>query len=117
MKTKKHYLALDYEIIVRKLTPEEGGGYFAYYKDHKGIMGDGEEIEEAIEDAKSAFACYLEVALEKGEQIKEPSYLNRSKRINITIPISVLNKIDTYVKSHNLTRSSFFKESALQSMS
>lgn len=116
MKTKKEYLDMDYEIIVRKLAPEEGGGYFAYYKDYKGIMGDGENMQEAMDDVKSAFGCYLEVALEKGEAIKEPSHLNRSKRINITIPVSVLNKIDAYVKSHSLTRSSFFKESALQSM-
>ena len=67
-------------------------------------------------DVKSAFACYLEVALEKGEEIKELSHLSKSKRINITIPISVLNKIDKYVATHELTRSSFFKESALRSM-
>jgi metal-responsive CopG/Arc/MetJ family transcriptional regulator len=48
--------------------------------------------------------------------IKEPQYLERSKRINITIPENVLNKIDKYVKSHNINRSAFFKESALQAM-
>lgn len=117
MKTEAYYLNLDYEITVRNLTEEDGGGYFAYYKDFKGVMGDGESIEEAIIDVKSAFSCYLEVALENNEKIKEPSHLDKSKRINITIPLSVLNKIDKYVKTHDMNRSLFFKESALQAMS
>jgi len=116
MRTKKEYLELDYEIIVRKISDEDGGGYFAYYKDFKGVMGDGESVEEAIKDAKSAFECYLEIALEKGEEIKEPSHYNMSKRINITIPINVLNKIDNYVKANNINRSAFFKESALKAI-
>ena len=116
MKNKEYYLNLDYEVTVRKLSEEDGGGYFAYYKDFKGVMGDGESIEEAIKDVKSAFSCYLVVALENKEEIKEPSHLDKSKRINITIPISVLNKIDNYVKDHHTNRSSFFKESALQTM-
>jgi len=61
-------------------------------------MGDGESIEEAMTDVKSAFSIYLEVALENNEEIKEPSHLDKSKRINITIPLSVLHKIDSYVK-------------------
>jgi len=116
MKNKEYYLNLDYEITVRKLSEEDGGGYFAYYKDFKGVMGDGESVEEAMIDVKSAFSVYLEVALENNEEIKEPSHLDKAKRINITIPVSVLNKIDNYVKDHDTNRSSFFKKSALQAM-
>jgi hypothetical protein len=79
-------------------------------------MGDGETMEESLSDVKSAFGCYLEVALEKAEEIKEPSHLSKSKCINITIPISVLNKIDKYVASQHISRSSFFKELALRAM-
>ena len=114
--TKEYYVALDYEIIFRKLSSEDGGGYFAYYKDFKGVMGDGESMEEAMEDVKSAFSCYVEVALENNQEVKEPQHLERSKRINITIPENILHKIDKYVKSHNINRSAFFKESALQAM-
>jgi 3-oxoacyl-(acyl-carrier-protein) synthase len=72
--------------------------------------------QEAMEDVKSAFGCYVEVALENNEEIKEPSHLDKAKRINITIPLSVLKKIDNYVKDHDTNRSSFFKKSALQTM-
>ena len=116
MKNKEYYLGLEYGIATRELSEEEGGGILAYYTDMPNISGDGESIEEAIKDVKSAFACYLEVALESKEEIKEPSHLDRSKRINITIPVSVLNKIDNYVKDHHTNRSLFFKESALQAM-
>jgi len=117
MKTIQDYLDLDYEIILRKVSPEDGGGYFAYYKDFKGVMGDGESADEALEDVKSAFACYLEVAIEKGENIKEPSHLMKTKRINITIPAYALEQIDNYAKSHNINRSTFLVESALKQLS
>ena len=114
MKTINDYLNLDYEIIIRKVSQEEGGGYFAYYKDFKGVMGDGDSIEEAIQDVESAFSCYLEVALKNGEEIKEPSHLMKTKRVNITIPIYALEQIDTYAKSLNMNRSTFLVESALK---
>jgi len=117
MKTIQDYIDLDYEIIIRKVTPEDGGGYFAYYKDFKGVMGDGESPDEALEDVKSAFACYLEVALASNEAIKEPSHLMKSKRINITVPAYALEQIDNYAKSHNINRSTFLVESALKQLS
>jgi len=117
MKTINDYINLDYEIIIRKVSPEDGGGYFAYYKDFKGVMGDGESADEALEDVKSAFVCYLEVALENNETIKEPSHLMKTKRINITVPAYALEKIDNYTKSHNINRSTFLVESALKQLS
>ena len=117
MKTKEYYLNLEYGIATRKLTTEEGGGILAYYTDLPHIAGDGESIEEAIADAKSAFACYLEVALEKGDIVKEPSHLMKTKRINITIPLFALEQIDKYTKDHNMNRSTFLVESALKQVS
>ncbi|MDQ7083580.1 MAG: hypothetical protein Q9M36_01010 [Sulfurovum sp.] len=52
-----------------------------------------------MEDVKSAFSCYVEVALENMQEIKEPQHLQRSKRINITIPENILHKIDKYVNN------------------
>ena len=117
MKSKKYYLNLEYGIATRELSKEEGGGILAYYTDLPFIAGDGESIEEAIKDAKSAFACYLDVALEKGDVIKEPSHLMKTKRINITIPLYALEQIDTYAKNHNMNRSTFLVESALKQVS
>ena len=38
-----------------------------YYADLPFIAGDRETIKEAINDVKSVFGCYLDVALEKRE--------------------------------------------------
>lgn len=76
MKNKAYYLNLEYEIATRKLSKEEDGGLLTYYTDLPFIEGDRESTEEAINDAKSAFGCYVNVALEleKGEVIKESSH-------------------------------------------
>lgn len=72
IKDLDYYMNLPYEIIVRKLSADEGGGYFASYKDFPYIMGDGESKAEAIADVKSAFRGAVEVMLECGDTIKEP---------------------------------------------
>ncbi len=117
MKSRDYYLNLEYGVATRNLSEEEGGGVLAYYTDLPFIAGDGENMEEAINDAKSAFGCYLDVALEKGDVVKEPSHLMKTKRINITIPIYALEQIDKYAKSHNINRSTFLVESALKQVS
>ena len=114
MKSRNYYLNLEYGIATRVLEEEEGGGLLAYYTDMPFIAGDGESLEEAILDAKSAFASYVDVSLEKGTVIKEPAHLNKTKRINITVPLFALEKIDKYAKNHNMNRSTFLVESALR---
>jgi len=116
-KTKQYYLDLEYGIATRELTNSEGGGILAYYTDLPHIAGDGANIEEAIADVKDAFACYLEVALKKGDDIKEPSHLMKTKRINITVPLYALEQIDKYAQSHNMNRSTFLVQSALKQVS
>ncbi|BCX79956.1 type II toxin-antitoxin system HicB family antitoxin [Campylobacter sp. 19-13652] len=101
MKDLNYYLNLPYEIIVRPL--DEGGGYYAYYRDFPGIMGDGESYAEAIEDVKKAFAFVIETDLKEGLSIKEPTdpLNDPSVRINITMPKSVLEAIDRVSKNRS----------------
>lgn len=54
MKNLEYYQNLPYEIILKKLSDEEGGGYFARYKDFPFIMGDGASEIEALKDVKEA---------------------------------------------------------------
>jgi hypothetical protein len=79
-----------------KLCEKEGSGIVAYFTDLPFVAGDGEDI-----------------ALKKGDVIKEPSHLTKTKRINISIPLYALEHIDKYAKSHNMNRSTFLVESAL----
>lgn len=109
------YINLDYEIILRALTPEEGGGWFAYYKDFKGVMGDGETPEEAIKDIRVAFEAFIQNAIDNGDTIPMPSsHQPKSVRLNITIPEDELIIIDNFAKSHGMSRSGLIQAATKQ---
>lgn len=116
-KTPNEYLKLDYEIIVRALAPDEGGGWFAYYKDFKGVMGDGETPDEAIKDVRNAFVAFVQNAINNNDKIPMPSSRHpKAVRLNITIPQDELEKIDDYAKAHSMSRSGLIQAAAREYM-
>lgn len=115
-KDKAYYLNLPYEIIIKPLSEEDGGGYFARYKDFKGIMGDGESYKEAIEDVKKAFELFIETSLADGTFIKEPISEDVSVRVNITMPKNLLEKIDVRARDLHFNRSSYLANLAQMDM-
>lgn len=65
----------DYAIIVSPLSEEDGGGYLASFPDLPGCISDGETPEEAIEEARDAFAAWTASVLQdKGELPKPKTY-------------------------------------------
>ena len=114
MKNLAYYMNLDYEIVIKKVSTEDGDGWFAYYKDFKGIMGDGESATEAIESAQSAFAAFIEISLAHGDIISEPHSTEKSLRINISMPENLVKKIDSYIEPLHLSRSAFLQKAALR---
>jgi len=84
-KNLDYYMNLDYEISVKKVKPEDGGGWFAYYKDFKGIMGDGESADEALQSAQEAFKALVTV-----------------------------KKIDDFIAPLHITRSAFLQKAAIK---
>ncbi|MDR3177529.1 MAG: type II toxin-antitoxin system HicB family antitoxin [Campylobacteraceae bacterium] len=112
-KSVDYYLNLDYEIVVKKVTKEEGDGWFAYYKDFKGVMGDGENAGDAINNAIEAFKAYINSAIKNKEQITEPSK-DRAVRINISVNESLLKKIDEFIAPSRISRSAFLQKLALK---
>lgn len=116
VKDLDYYMSLDYDIAVRDLEDNEGGGVLAYYMDLPFILGDGDTKEEAIRDLKNAFKAYVISSLKHNDKIVEPKHINASKRINITIPAYLLEKIDEYAKKHSLSRSAFLQFASRQAM-
>ena len=58
----------DYAISVSRLSEEDGGGYLASFPDLPGCISDGETPEEALEEARDAFAAWMASVLkDKGE--------------------------------------------------
>lgn len=113
MKDVNYYLNLPYEIIVKKLSQEDGGGYLARYKDFKYIMGDGKTEQSAIDDAKKAFAFVIESDIKEGKSIKEPNISEEKVRVNVLLPRFVLDEI----KARNLNRSQFLSNLAINALS
>jgi predicted RNase H-like HicB family nuclease len=103
------------EIKIRKLTDEEGGGYLAEYTQLKGCMADGETKLEALKALEKAKESWLLSAGELGVAVPEKI---RYKRINITLPEPLLNRLDTALKETlHMSRSAFFQQSIQKSLS
>ena len=63
---------LDYEVDIRPLSAEDGGGFLATAPELPGCRSDGETPQEALANAYDAIACWMEGALEMGRPIPEP---------------------------------------------
>lgn len=62
----------DYEIRIRPLSKEDGGGFIAEVPELPGCMSDGETPHEALENVFDAISCWMEAAREMGRQVPEP---------------------------------------------
>lgn len=112
-KDVNYYMNLPYEIIIKKLSDEDGGGYFARYKDFPYIMGDGDTEVLALQDVKKAFKFVIEIDLKENKYIKEPQNDEAKIRVNITLPKSLLEKIDKVTNN----RSAFLAQCANANLS
>ena len=65
----------DYPFTIRHLSADEGGGYLIEFLDLPGCMSDGETVEEAIENGKDAFQCWILATKESGREIPKPGAL------------------------------------------
>jgi predicted RNase H-like HicB family nuclease len=71
IKTPKEYLKLPYSRI---LTPdEETGTYAAEIREFSGCVAQGDTAEEAYRNLEAAAESWIEVALDMGQEIPEPS--------------------------------------------
>jgi predicted RNase H-like HicB family nuclease len=64
--------AQDYEIDIRPLSQEEGGGFVAIAPELPGCRSDGETPEEALRNGYVAVSCWIEAGLEMGRQVPSP---------------------------------------------
>jgi predicted RNase H-like HicB family nuclease len=62
----------DYEIRIRPLSGDEGGGFLAEVPELPGCMSDGETPHEALENVFDAINCWMEAAREMGRKVPEP---------------------------------------------
>ncbi len=64
--------AYDYEVDVRPLAAELGGGFVATVPDLPGCMSDGETPQEALTGAYDAIECWIAEAGHVGRAVPQP---------------------------------------------
>ena len=62
----------DYEVVIRPLADEEGGGYLAAVPELPGCKSDGATPQEALDNVYDAIGCWMEAAKEMGRPVPEP---------------------------------------------
>ena len=77
----------DYPMIIRPLSKEEGGGYFAEIPDLPGCVADGETVDEAVRAIESAIVAWIKTAKEFGDPIpKSKNIAQYSGQWRIRVP-------------------------------
>lgn len=75
---------------VRRLLPDEAGGYTASILEFPGCIAEGESADEALRNLDAAAASWLAVSLSLGERIAEPlPHSEHSGKIALRIPRSL----------------------------
>lgn len=62
-------MVYDYEIIIRPLSPEDGGGFVAIVPDLKGCMSDGETRAEAAANVEDAIDAWIKAQVLLGREV------------------------------------------------
>jgi len=63
---------MNYDILIRPLPVDEGGGYVGFVPDLQGCMSDGDTPEEAFSNTLEAMAEWMELHEETGRQVPAP---------------------------------------------
>ena len=100
-KDLNYYLDLNYDIKLRQLTEEEGGGWFAEVPLLPGCMSDGETVEELLINIKDAQKCWFETCLKTGKVIPEPQEEAYSGQLRVRLPKSLHKTLTEKAREEN----------------
>ncbi|MHB8985312.1 MAG: toxin-antitoxin system HicB family antitoxin [Eubacteriales bacterium] len=89
MKDLNYYNGLNYEIKLRRLSQDEGGGWLAEIPVLPGCISDGETVSEAIEHLNDAKKSWIMTSLELGRSIPEPPADDFSGQLRVRMPKSL----------------------------
>ncbi|GMA52564.1 DNA repair protein HhH-GPD [Alicyclobacillus contaminans] len=86
-KDLEYYMDLPYSVV---LHPDPTGEYVVEIPDLPGCLSQGETIEEALRMIEDAKRAWIEIALEEGRSIPEPSNTGEfSGKFNVRVPKSL----------------------------
>jgi predicted RNase H-like HicB family nuclease len=109
------------------IVEKASGGYGVFFPDLPGCTSAGTTVQDAALNAEEALQAHIDLRVEHGDQIPEPSALDRlvvdpdvievarilvraeppgrAKRVNITIPEDLLAAVDRYAARMGYSRS------------
>lgn len=106
MRTLNEYMTLPYRMEIVE-DPSEGG-FVVSFPELPGCITCAETIEEAIVNAMDAKKVWLEVALEDGLEISEPSILdNYSGQFKLRIPKSLHKQLSENSKREGISMNQY----------
>jgi len=128
---------MNYPIIIHK---DKKSDYGVTVPDLPGCFSVGETLDEAIELSKEAILLHVEGMIDDNESIPDASDIEiirkkfkdgiiavvsvdlselfgKAKRINISVPDRILNKVDRFAKKHGETRSGLLVNAAIEYIS
>lgn len=104
MKDLEYYMNLDYEIKLKKLSEDDGGGWLAEIPQLQGCMSDGESPDEALTNLNDAKKVWIETYLELGRAIPEPaSPEDFSGQLRVRMPKSLHRALSEKAKDENVS--------------
>ncbi len=98
-----YYLRLPYKY---SLYPAEEGGYVVEIPDLPGCISQGETVQEAVSMIDDAKRGWLELALEQGMDIPEPTTVvnaDYSGKFNVRVPKSLHRALVEKAKAENVS--------------
>lgn len=129
-------MRLRYPVVIHKDIDSD---YGVSVPDLPGCFSAGDSVDNALNAVIEAIECHVEGLLIGGEAVpvplsieqhqENPDYADgmwafvdvdlsklsgKSKRINITIPERILNRIDAFAASHNESRSGLIADAAIE---
>ena len=123
----------EYIALIHK---DAGSDFGASFPDFPGVVTAAPTLEDLRKEAEEALALHIAGLVEDGEIVPDPSPLDviaqvddyrdafavlvvgapvlggASVRVNITLPESMLKRIDQYAEEHGMTRSGFLVQAA-----
>ena len=96
-----YYLDLNYDIKIRRLSEEEGGGWVGQIPLLPGCMSDGETVEELLANVNDAKKCWLETCLKTGRPIPEPQEEAYSGQFRVRLPKSLHKALTEKAREEN----------------
>lgn len=127
---------MKYPVVIHK---DESSDYGVTVPDLPGCFSAGTSFEEALENAREAILCHLEGCLNDNEAIAEASEIlslrdnpdyrdgvwalvsvdlselsSKARRVNVTVPESILQQIDHYAQKRGESRSGLLTIAALE---